>query len=118
MLLPEGATLAMGRAQEEDIDPFQVDDVGEDKVRVAHEAGMMFRHGLSHLALRMDPGDFGRRMVHQQPDQFAGGIAGSPDDTRADRTGDPCTGTSGTRGPSGCRSGGSPRSPSRTRDRP
>ena len=89
MLLPEGAALSMGRTQEEDVDPFQVDDVGEGEVRVAHEAGVVFRHGLSRLAFRMDPGNFGRRMVHQQPDQFAGGVAGSPDDTRADHASSP-----------------------------
>ena len=89
MFLPEGAALAMGGTQEKDINPFQVDDVGKDEVGVAHEAGVVFRHGLPRLALGMDPGDFGRRMVHQQPDQFAGGIAGAPDDTRADHASSP-----------------------------
>ena len=79
----------MGRTQEEDVNPFQVDDVGKDEVGVAHKPGVVFCHGLSRLAFRVDPGDFGRRMVHQQPDQFAGGIAGAPDDTRADHASSP-----------------------------
>ena len=79
----------MGRTQEKDVDPFQVNDVGEGEVRVSHEAGVVLRHGLSRLAFRMDPGNFGRRMVHQQPDQFAGGVAGSPDDARADHASSP-----------------------------
>ena len=84
MFLPEGAALAMGGTKEENVDAFQVHDVREHEVRVTHEAGVVLRHGLSHLALRMDPGDLGRRMVHQQPDQFAGGVACTAYDTRAD----------------------------------
>ena len=54
-------------------------DVHENQVCVPYEAGMMFRHGLSRLAFRMDPGDLHLRMMHQKADQFAGGVAGAPD---------------------------------------
>ena len=82
MLLPEGAALPVRGTEEKDIDPFQVHDIGKHEVRVAHQTGMVFRHGLPRLALRMDPGNLRRRMVHQKADEFAGGVAGTSDNTR------------------------------------
>ena len=84
MLLPESAALAMGRAQEQDVDALQVDPVRKHERRVAHETGMMLRHGFAGLALRMDPGDLRLRVVHQDADQFAGGVSGASDDARPD----------------------------------
>ena len=84
MLLPESAALAMGRAQEQDVDALQVDPVRKHERRVAHKTGMMLRHGFAGLALRMDPGDLRLRVVHQDADQFAGGVSGASDDARPD----------------------------------
>jgi hypothetical protein len=71
-------------AQEKDVDTAEVHDVRENEVRVADEAGMVFRHGLADLALRMDPGDLRRGMVHQQADKLTGRIAGTSYDTYLD----------------------------------
>ena len=84
MLLPERAALPVRGTKEKDVDTVQVHDVREYEVRIADEAGMVLRHGLAHLALRMDPGNLRRRMVHQQADQFTGRIAGASDDAYLD----------------------------------
>ena len=84
MRLPELPALAVSRTKEQHVYPFQVHLVRKHQVRVSHQAGVMLRHGFSRLALRMDPGDTGLRMVHQKPYQLTGRITGAAYDSRAD----------------------------------
>ena len=79
MLLPERAALPVRGAQEKDVDTAEVHDVREYEVRIPDKTGMMVRHGLPYLALRMGrPGHGVLELVQAVTGSTGAGVKPAP----------------------------------------
>lgn len=77
MTLPEFPALAMGRAEEEDVDILKGMGVGESEPGVAEQVGMYGRHRLPGMAGGVHEGYLYTGMVYEKAQEFAGCITGA-----------------------------------------
>ena len=76
--------LPVRRAEEHDIGRPEVVRVAEPHVGVALQSSVYVREAVARVRCAVDEDNLDLRMVHQQADQFAGGVPGSSDDARTD----------------------------------
>lgn len=76
----ELAAPAVRRAEEQHVDRPQIVFRRETQVGLAQQPAVHVAEGVARVAVAVDECDLGRRMIHQQPQQFAGRVAGAADD--------------------------------------
>ena len=77
------AALAVRRTEEQDVDRREVAGVGEAQFGVALQSAVHVGDAVARIAGAVDEGEPDLRMVYQEADQFAGGVAGASDDACA-----------------------------------
>ena len=84
VLLHPDPALPVGRAEEQHVDGPEVVRVAEQHAGVALQSAVHLREAVARVRSAVDEGDLRLRMVHQQADQFAGGVPGASDDADPD----------------------------------
>ena len=74
----------MCRTEEQHVDGPEVVRVAEPHAGVALQSSVHLREAVARVRSAVDEGDLRLRMVHQQADQFAGGVPGASDDADPD----------------------------------